>query len=131
MYKCDKEFDQSILEEHNFRFHNKDLTEEESMKQQIQDGHTHKCKSCDKSFSQAQTLKKHIYAIHEGHKDYKCESCSKSFSQAGNLKNHINTVHEGHKDHKCESCSKSFTEAGSLKRHMKTIHKGHKVQVCN
>ena len=40
----------------------------------------HKCKSCGKSFSVAQNLKRHIHTFHEGHKDYKCESCGKSFS---------------------------------------------------
>ena len=42
----------------------------------------------------AQCLKKHIYTIHEGHKDFKCESCKKLFSKAGNLKKHIRRVHE-------------------------------------
>ena len=49
-------------------------------------------------------MKKHIYTVHEGHRDYKCESCGKSFSETGSLKNHIHTVHEGHKDYKCECC---------------------------
>ena len=52
----------------------------------------YKCESCDKLFSQAGDLKKHIHKIHEGHKYYKCESCDKSFSRAGNLKKHIHTI---------------------------------------
>ena len=56
----------------------------------------HKCQACGKLFKEAQCLKRHIYTIHEGHKDYKCESCGKSFSRAYNLKIHIHTVHEGH-----------------------------------
>ena len=32
---------------------------------------------------------------HEGHKDYKCEFCDKSFSTAAVLKKHIQNVHEG------------------------------------
>ena len=39
-----------------------------------------------KSFSEAGSLKKHMYTIHELHKDYKCESCGKSFSQTSILK---------------------------------------------
>ena len=67
----------------------------------------YKCKSCDKLFTHAVDLNKHIHTIHESHKDYKCESCGKSFSQAGNLKRHI--VDEGHKNYKCEFCGKSFS----------------------
>jgi len=39
----------------------------------------------------------HIYTVHEGHKDYKCISCEKSFSHAQDLKKHINRLHEWHK----------------------------------
>ena len=53
----------------------------------------HYCESCDKSFSQAGHLKKHIHIVHEGHKDYNYECCGISFSDAGNLKKHIRTVH--------------------------------------
>ena len=82
----------------------------------VHEGHKdYKCESCGKSFAEAGSLRKHIHRIHEGHKDHKCESCGKSFSQAGNLKIHIHTVHEGHKDYKCESCGKSFSQAGTLK----------------
>ena len=126
-YVCDKEFDQFSLEEHNFRFHNNDPTEQESMKKKIHSipkGHNdqiHKCESCSKSFSVAGSLKRHIYTVHEGHKDHKCESCGKSFSQAEFLKKHIHIVHEGHKDHKCKFCAKSFTGAGDLKRHIHIV----------
>ena len=43
-------------------------------------------------------------------KGHKCKSCGKSFSRVDHLKRHIKTVHEGHKDHKCESCSKSVSQ---------------------
>ena len=89
----------------------------------------HKCVSCGKSFSAAHVLKRHIYTVHEGHKDHKCESCSKTFSQLGNLKFHIHTVH-GHKDHKCESCSKTFSLLGHLKYHIHRVHEIHKDKKC-
>ena len=42
-------------------------------------------------------MKKHIYTIHEGHKDHKCESCGKSFSQKVDLKKHMRKIHQDHK----------------------------------
>ena len=77
------------------------------------------CKYSGKSFSQKEHLKKHIQAIHKGHKNHKCNSCGKIFRDAEYLKQHIHAVHEeGQKDYKCESCGKSFSDAGSLKRHI-------------
>ena len=43
-------------------------------------GQCHKCFSCEKSFSYARYLTKHILTVHEGRKEYECESCSKSFT---------------------------------------------------
>ena len=80
--------------------------------------------------SLAQSLKKNIYVVHEGHKDHKCKSCGKSFSQPGNLKKHIHKIHKGHKDHKCVFCGKSFSLGQSLKRHIYTIHEDHKYHKC-
>ena len=53
---------------------------------------------------------------------YNCEPCGKSFSQGQSLKKHIHTVHERHKDNKCESCGKSFFTAGDLKIHIHRVH---------
>ena len=89
--------------------------------------------SCSKSFSQENTLKKHINTIHKRH-NYKCDSCGKSFSGIGALKKHINAVHENKKDHICEFCEASFSEKGSLKKHIKNIHdvcKYFKCDICN
>ena len=40
----------------------------------------------------------HIKTFHCDHKDHKCESCDKSFSQGQNLKKHMFTIHEQHKN---------------------------------
>ena len=57
------------------------------------------------------------------HGGQKCESCEKSFSLANSLKRHIHNVHESHKIHNCESCSKSFARADKLKKHIHTVLK--------
>ena len=90
-----------------------------------------KCESCEKSFSEGQTLRRHIRRIHEGHKDYECESCGKSFSAGHALKKHIYTIHEGHKDYKCDYCGKAFPESAHLKKHMRQTHEGHKDFKCD
>ena len=40
----------------------------------------------------------HYRETHEGLKENKCEACDKSFSHSGYLKRHINAIHNGHKD---------------------------------
>ena len=39
----------------------------------------------------------HIKTVQEGEKDFTCESCEKSFTQADSLKGHIRNIHKGHK----------------------------------
>ena len=81
------------------------------------------CNVCNKTFGKNHQLTLHQKYYHqEGPRPYKCDSCEKSFTLAGNLKKHILT-HEGQRNYKCDSCEKSFTQGGSLKVHMKSIHK--------
>ena len=89
------------------------------------------CVSCVKSFCNNTALKRHIYTVHEGHKDHKCEKCSKCFSEVSTLRRHIYTVHGGDRDHKCDSCGKRFSEAATLKRHIHTVHQGLRDFKCN
>ena len=61
--------------------------------------------------SAASDLKRHIHAVQKSHRDYRCESCDKSFSEAQTLKRpiHVVHVHKGHKDYKCEYCGTSYS----------------------
>ena len=67
----------------------------------------HKCNTCPKYLSTAESLKRHIYTVHEGHKDFKCDSCGKSFTLDRNLKRHIKNIHWNCK-HQKSICSKLF-----------------------
>ena len=119
---CDK----SLIQNLDVKNHHKEKGLVKAIKNDDQ-----KCQSCGKLFSRADSLKKHIFTVHEGHKNYKCESCGKLFSGAIYLKKHIHTFHEGHRDHmmvhngkiykyKCSKCPKTFTKASHMKRHMDT-----------
>ena len=39
----------------------------------------------------------HIKTVQEGEKDFTCESCEKSFTQIDSLKEHIRNIHKGYK----------------------------------
>ena len=73
-------------------------------------------------------LKKHINSVHKGKKDHKCDSCEKVFSEAGTLNRHINKMHEYkvHEDnkecYKCEYCEKLFRQSHTLKTHIRSVH---------
>ena len=55
-----------------------------------------KCDLCNTgTFWSAGKLKQHIEIVHEGRKDYKCDFCGKSFSQSETLKRHIDSAHNG------------------------------------
>ena len=83
----------------------------------------HKCGQCEKAFSRAQHLRRHIDSVHEGQKNYNCEFCVKVFSRSDKLIRHINNVHDGLKNAvNCELCDKSFYGKKSLKKHIKAVH---------
>ena len=110
--------------------------------------------SCGKSFTTASYLKKHIYSIHEGHKDYKFKSedglihhskihnekniknkaykcnyestykCMKSFDTKHQLKTHKTTVHE--KSFNCNICIKAFGTKNQFQIHNEKMHQNKK-----
>ena len=67
----------------------------------------HKCEICEKVLTSKKTLQNHFTGVHNKieKKLLICNICTKYF-QAHYLKKHIHAVHEGHKDYKCESCGK-------------------------
>ena len=69
---------------------------EKGLEQKIQGGEgEHICAQCNKPFSNAGNLKRHLL-IHAGEKKLKCMQCNYSTNEAGNLRNHTK-IHSGDK----------------------------------
>ena len=55
-------------------------------------------------------------------KIHKCKHCEKTFTEDRNLKRHIQTVHEGRKDYECNQCHNFFVSKQVLERHIQNKH---------
>ena len=55
--------------------------------------------------------------IHTGELPFSCKVCEKGFTQAGNLNKHM-LIHTTDKNFKCKECDKGFATSIHLKRHM-------------
>ena len=100
---------------------------EKGLEQKIQGGEGYICAQCNKPFSHAGNLKRHLL-IHAGEKKLKCMQCNYSTNEAGNLGKHT-IIHSGDKDHNCAQCNKSFNQVSNLKTHLLT-HTGEKKHMC-
>ena len=87
-----------------------------------------KCAQCDKKFSGASSLSRHI-KTHSNIKPFKCDECEKVFSRLSSLKRHKNS-HTAEKPFKCQVCGWSFIQNSDLKIHERT-HTGEKPFPCD
>ena len=86
---------------------------------------------CGKAFSDAVSLRKHMYTHDE--KQYVCqvEGCGKRFLDSSKLKRHSLT-HTGERPYLCpfEGCGKRFSLDFNLRSHMRT-HTGERPYICS
>ena len=80
------------------------------------------CAQCDKRFSKASEVTKHVKEIHQKIKEFPCKKCEKSFVQFSELKQHFEKVHVQARDHVCKDCGKTFHSEKVLKVHVETVH---------
>ena len=78
-----------------------------------------RCKTCKKSFSSRQKLRRHE-ATHTDKPQYQCSVCSKEFKRSDNLKRHERS--HGNVEMRCEDerCKKVFTTFLAYERHQHT-----------
>mmetsp|Transcript_10983 Transcript_10983/g.33690 ORF Transcript_10983/g.33690 Transcript_10983/m.33690 type:complete len:390 (+) Transcript_10983:210-1379(+) len=89
----------------------------------------HMCPECDKSFTRAYYLRRHIDSVHKGIKPFKCEICGKSFSQKGHLNEHVRGRHSTD-TLRCGVCSHTFGSKSKLSRHVRAVHENIRMHVC-
>jgi len=93
-------------------------------------GRKHMCTKCNKAFTDASGLRKHV-KIH-GEKTFECQvpNCGKKFIDSSKLKRH-QLVHTGERPYPCPypGCRKRFSLDFNLKSHLR-VHTGEKPFVC-
>jgi len=71
---------------------------------------------CDKLFSSAGALRRHIKRIHQNNYAFRCGVCGKGFNEKRDFKLHVDT-HSGVKNYKCPHCGRPYSQSGSMHRH--------------
>ena len=88
----------------------------------------HRCKVCNKMFTQADSLKCHM-CIHTGERPFSCNVCNKKFNRSDHLKYHMQ-IHNDERPFSCKVCNKKFPDLSHLKCHMR-IHASERPFSCN
>lgn len=70
--------------------------------------------------------------IHKGIKKFKCDYCQKSFTQAGQLKRHVNS-HLNIRNYSCPypECDRTFVDPSSVTKHLVIHNKDDRKFVCS
>jgi KRAB domain-containing zinc finger protein len=94
----------------------------------------HFCNFCEKNFSQALTLKKHMKKIHADKIKvdlFTCDFCDEKFITKYRLKSHLNDF-RCRKIFTCYHCGKKFNEKDNIARHVR-IHAKFKIkcEICH
>lgn len=118
---CNKIFQDKAL-------YNIHLTENHTVRSNINMLKPFSCEYCDKSYSKFSNLKYHKLT-HLQIKPFKCDQCGKSFIRKNALQNHM-TLHSGNKTHSCNDCGKSFTSSNILYQHKQT-HVETRSHICS
>jgi DNA-directed RNA polymerase subunit RPC12/RpoP len=69
----------------------------------------HPCSVCGKKFALAESLKKHMRAVHLKSRGYSCPYCDYAASRADMLKIHVRKIHTKDWSYTCQYCQASGT----------------------
>ncbi|CAI2737408.1 unnamed protein product, partial [Dicrocoelium dendriticum] len=67
-------------------------------------------------------LRVHEKSVHLRERPHKCKYCEKTFSQLGNRRIHEHSIHLKQLPYTCEHCGKSFSAKVGLQRHRSYVH---------
>ena len=81
----------------------------------------YKCDQCNKTFSRASNVARHIDTIHNLSKTFPCKWCGKEFRSTGGRDMHVSADHKAVR-YSCSICGKQFKRKGSLGRHLAGSH---------
>lgn len=91
-------------------------------KLRVHQGQQHKCSECEKSFSVAANLRRHVQLVHtKSAESHVCPECGNTFSLKSNLKEHVNSVHLRKFSFVCKFCGEGFRRKKEVDAHLE-IH---------
>ena len=76
------------------------------------------CSICNQTFSNDETLLRHVQITHSKPKPYECTHCTSKFTCRGNLNKHLRIIHC-----QCSTCNQVFSSEDILANHMRTHSK--------
>ena len=85
----------------------------------------HKCKKCDKSYTNKNALNYHNISKHSDARKHECELCNSTFTTKSNLVKHTKKNHDEtslDNDFECDDCNKIYSTEPNLNRHRKERH---------
>ena len=88
----------------------------------LQQQEVHSCYICNKTFSQRNSLTKHIktHKVGEGHV---CKKCNKRFAASRDLRKHVDIVHLNKAEEYKKECPICHVRVQQLKTHIRFIHR--------
>jgi len=101
--------------------------------ERVHEGKTYYCSQCPEQFPSMNRLEGHVALIHDKSQLFQCPKCENAYRMEWGLKKHIAFVHEKSVAFPCSSCGKHFQSEGELKKHKRAVHEGvqYQCELCS